>query len=175
VPRVVVEAPLRPYIALAIHAAGGWIAAYELAVRGNGFGLIIHGAALYTCLSCALIVYSRYWVRADNSAVRNTLRGGILLTNGIIFTIFASIAQVCDSGHPRLDLCLGNTLIAFLASFAILLIAELVGWSVQPMLNRRRIFWSEDCCGGCGYDLTGNVSGRCPECGLTIEYEDDDE
>ncbi len=23
-------------------------------------------------------------------------------------------------------------------------------------------------CRNCGYDLTGNVSGRCPECGLTI-------
>jgi hypothetical protein len=31
-------------------------------------------------------------------------------------------------------------------------------------------FWRDrrpppHCCQGCGYDLTGNVSGRCPECG----------
>ena len=25
-----------------------------------------------------------------------------------------------------------------------------------------------DLCVGCGYNLTGNLSGRCPECGLTI-------
>ncbi len=24
------------------------------------------------------------------------------------------------------------------------------------------------CCGKCGYDLTGNVSGRCPECGTEV-------
>jgi tRNA(Ile2) C34 agmatinyltransferase TiaS len=24
-------------------------------------------------------------------------------------------------------------------------------------------------CQKCGYDLTGNASGRCPECGTTIE------
>jgi hypothetical protein len=24
------------------------------------------------------------------------------------------------------------------------------------------------CCAGCGYDLTGNVSGVCPECGMMI-------
>ncbi len=24
-------------------------------------------------------------------------------------------------------------------------------------------------CANCGYDLTGNVSGRCPECGNTVE------
>lgn len=23
-------------------------------------------------------------------------------------------------------------------------------------------------CAGCGYDLTGNVSGRCPECGTPV-------
>lgn len=27
-------------------------------------------------------------------------------------------------------------------------------------------------CGGCGYDLTGNVSGVCPECGLAVALED---
>jgi hypothetical protein len=26
-------------------------------------------------------------------------------------------------------------------------------------------------CQDCGYDLRGNVSGRCPECGLPIEHE----
>lgn len=25
------------------------------------------------------------------------------------------------------------------------------------------------CCPGCGYNLTGNVSGICPECGKAIE------
>ncbi len=33
--------------------------------------------------------------------------------------------------------------------------------------GRRR--YRRDCCAGCGYDLTGNVSGRCPECGLPIQ------
>lgn len=26
------------------------------------------------------------------------------------------------------------------------------------------------CCSNCGYDLTGNVSGRCPECGTEIGF-----
>ena len=36
------------------------------------------------------------------------------------------------------------------------------------------LFWSDHrrrmragCCGKCGYDLTGNTTGRCPECGAT--------
>jgi hypothetical protein len=31
------------------------------------------------------------------------------------------------------------------------------------------LFWREGCCRQCGYDLTGNVSGVCPECGERIE------
>lgn len=33
-------------------------------------------------------------------------------------------------------------------------------------LDRRRIL--PHCCQGCGYDLTGNTSGVCPECGAKI-------
>ena len=35
--------------------------------------------------------------------------------------------------------------------------------------DRRRV--SPDHCQKCGYDLTGNVSGVCPECGSTIKRE----
>ncbi len=31
----------------------------------------------------------------------------------------------------------------------------------------------EESCARCGYDLTGNVSGRCPECGRTLDPNSD--
>jgi hypothetical protein len=40
------------------------------------------------------------------------------------------------------------------------------------------IFWCDrrrlpsHCCQGCGYNLTGNTSGVCPECGQKAERED---
>jgi hypothetical protein len=37
-------------------------------------------------------------------------------------------------------------------------------------LDRRRI--PPGHCQKCGYHLTGNVSGRCPECGATVEKEE---
>ena len=47
-----------------------------------------------------------------------------------------------------------------------------VRWCLQtcnwlPRQQRwRRASWGE--CQGCGYNLTGNISGRCPECGMKI-------
>lgn len=46
-----------------------------------------------------------------------------------------------------------------------LLIGGSTAWSYWR--DRRRRFGSGRCL-NCGYDLTGNVSGRCPECGSTI-------
>ncbi|MCC7294209.1 MAG: hypothetical protein IT449_19270 [Phycisphaerales bacterium] len=39
------------------------------------------------------------------------------------------------------------------------------------MIRRMRRGFRAGCCATCGYDLTGNVSERCPECG--VEVSDD--
>lgn len=36
---------------------------------------------------------------------------------------------------------------------------------LDSLFIRRRAFWREGLCAECGYDLTGNTSGACPECG----------
>jgi hypothetical protein len=46
--------------------------------------------------------------------------------------------------------------------FALLAIPTLLLWRC----DRRRI--PLHCCHKCGYDLTGNVTGRCPECGTPV-------
>jgi hypothetical protein len=45
--------------------------------------------------------------------------------------------------------------------------------SIVPtgLLWWRDRFTPPGCCPHCGYDLTGNVSGRCPECGTAIKHE----
>lgn len=39
-------------------------------------------------------------------------------------------------------------------------------WTIRYLCPRHR---DPARCGECGYDLTGNVSGRCPECGIATE------
>ena len=45
------------------------------------------------------------------------------------------------------------------------LVAMAVSLGAKSMLARRR---PTNLCAECGYNLTGNVSGRCPECGTSI-------
>jgi len=48
--------------------------------------------------------------------------------------------------------------------------AGLLGWHLvdRPNALRRRRRLKSGLCGKCGYDLTGNVSGVCPECGWLV-------
>jgi hypothetical protein len=58
---------------------------------------------------------------------------------------------------------------------------EGVWWTIVPLwiplcvalastswLWLRKRHHKEGCCRNCGYDLTGNLSGRCPECGTLV-------
>ena len=48
----------------------------------------------------------------------------------------------------------------------VLVIVAAIGISFSMLRRLRRA--RPGCCNSCGYNLTGNVSGRCPECGTAI-------
>lgn len=58
----------------------------------------------------------------------------------------------------RIRLPLWLPLLAFLS------LTTLSGWAIQRQRRRERV----GLCSRCGYNLTGNVSGVCPECGEKI-------
>lgn len=52
-----------------------------------------------------------------------------------------------------------------------LLIALAGGWTLFEFVRERRAAQRArrtGCCRRCGYDLTGNISGRCSECGEPV-------
>jgi hypothetical protein len=54
-------------------------------------------------------------------------------------------------------------------TIAMPVLAPLWAWLIVRYRNRLlRKFGSQTNCAGCGYDLTGNISGRCPECGQAV-------
>jgi rubrerythrin len=49
------------------------------------------------------------------------------------------------------------------------LLAIVVAVDVIRRLDRIRRLRKQHVCYHCGYDLTGNVSGICPECGMSVD------
>ena len=43
-----------------------------------------------------------------------------------------------------------------------------IGSLIEPLVRERRPFYPPGHCQNCEYDLTGNVSGVCPECGTKL-------
>ena len=64
------------------------------------------------------------------------------------------------SSSMLFGLIIGSPLACIVPSFAL--------WYMARASRRQR---QTDCCVQCGYDLTGNVSGRCSECGRLIDLD----
>jgi hypothetical protein len=45
------------------------------------------------------------------------------------------------------------------------IVGQIVAWRIIITYHRRKLM---NLCIACGYDLTGNVSGTCPECGEKV-------
>lgn len=61
---------------------------------------------------------------------------------------------------------------SFAVALAILAVSALtwgyIGGRVVGALNARQASLMKGCCSACGYSLTGNISGVCPECGTRV-------
>ncbi len=66
-------------------------------------------------------------------------------------------------GYPNLDILLATVGI-FSASFLV----SMLLWYGYVGIGGEIIIVSSDCCIDCGYNLTGNISGVCPECGAVV-------
>jgi hypothetical protein len=95
-----------------------------------------------------------------------TLVVAIVLPYIISLTIFPELTDPYPPADPKLKPWIGTLAGAIWG--AAIAIGCLVGWRTHRT-NRRLANSSH--CRQCGYDLTGNVSGRCPECGERIENE----
>lgn len=149
------------------------------------------GLALCSLLA-ALLMYSSPWMKGGHAWGLNSINTVIAVFDGGILAVrFEQPAVLPDESHVA-------SFAAASINRAIPLSYEFVWWPVtDPFVGIIAVFvplwiplglflvptaflWSRDRrripfghCQKCGYDLTGNVSGVCPECGATAAKKGD--
>ena len=132
-------------------------------------------ASLLACLIFALLVAQRHpllvgrrdrlWVYVpswDMDRPPEVFDTGWPTTNRVdIKGVELYFVSVSDGRHTHWNLWIDGWLPATLA--ALLPAGRAVRWWLRRRRARER-----GICAGCGYDLRGNVSGVCPECGSPI-------
>lgn len=96
-----------------------------------------------------------------------------------LFVVVPVFLIVLIATPYAIETIFGNALIRFLTrlfiseavSLALIIgfcgtVAYLVARGLLVLLEWKRIPLNALVCDGCGYDLTGNLSGKCPECGI---------
>lgn len=111
--------------------------------------------------ACGIAVLIRYYVRAFIDWQRSVLIVSVI--NGFAYAVLFGVGGMAATS---VNLVAGISLgvVGLIGSYGLaMLVAVLVG----PALNACRLFATADRCIECGYDLAGNTTGRCPECGNT--------
>lgn len=93
-------------------------------------------------------------------------RGCVVLVSGLCLAPLIGLTSHHMFGATNPD---AGAIAVLLASAASLLLS-LLAMGISYVTSRGSIERMAGFCMMCGYDLTGNVSGRCPECGhYTVE------
>jgi len=125
--------------------SAGWVT-MQLALAG----LVYVGAGTW-CLSALLLPFNRPW----RWQIAQAALAGLLV---------AALAQALGPGWSLPPLSSSGILHArLLLTIVAAGLLGLVSLMVPPRKMRARVGVAP--CAHCGYDLTGNISGRCPECG----------
>ena len=141
----------RPLHLVLSYTAVAWLCAARFWLFDAWFGAVLGPVLLLSAVP--LTVHAHYFVSPSRRRHRRSLKAWLALVNGV------GAFVMCGLGHP-LGLAIGLAVAA--ATLALCLAAGHVGdWYLDGV----RVFQAENHCNGCGYNLTANLSGRCPECG----------
>jgi hypothetical protein len=152
----------------------------------KGTGVVVTLALAISWITSGWLCLSFWWDRGAGRVMMNG--GGVVVAYDpspppIMRNGFFVDTYDYPSGKPRFQMwvwapyvgtraCTGvhqlpQQRFLLLVPFWIPLVVVLVPTAILVWRDRSRIPAGH--CGECGYNLTGNVSGRCPECGTAIE------
>lgn len=139
------------------------IAASFVAARGVVLWLLFCAAVAMFTLCIVTLFCIR--TRPDRDGLRQRVQikiaaiNAVALATALGWDVFANAADVLE-GYCVAVLVFGPASYGVTAAWS-----RAVNW----LLARHRHFVDARHCRKCGYDLTGNVSGRCPECGAPVD------
>ncbi len=160
--RIVEEDIEAPNGALGIYAPVVLLGALLIRVLTHSSGFF---ESMCLCgLAPVLVVYCYYHVRSENEHLRRRFR--IYLS---ALTAIACAILLSHGGLRVRALDPVNALVFGVCSGVTThLIGLIVGAVADLFLDRVRQFVNPQECRTCAYDLTGNTSGICPECGTSV-------
>lgn len=145
----------RPHKPVMAYTLGAPLCALILRFSGaKGWILLIYGGIDFA-LAVGLVFYVRYCLSLWYWFTRRNLTWNLAFGLSVSCGILALPSSLCCGG------IMAGVLAAPLA-FGLLSLAGLYADRLWP---RARRFMDSRNCLECGYNLTGNVSGVCPECG----------
>ena len=135
-----------------------WMTAHGAGSLAGYFGLLYiqipeFALAIMAGVAVGLVAWRRWW------QLSLLFSGTMFAFPYILMAIDGSIWGFLDGG--------GVIVITALQNLPIIPLALGGAWAASRRRCRRAARMASGHCGKCGYDLTGNVSGRCPECGET--------
>lgn len=101
------------------------------------------------------------------------LMGALCGVTAYFVTTVVAVAWILSATPQNQNLGFGAVVVLFFLSFLFAgfigawMFGRLTPYSQGGRKHKRKIPHGH--CQNCGYDLTGNVSGRCSECGMKIE------
>ncbi len=112
-------------------------------------------------------VFLRYWKQDHRFARSGRIIRGLI--SGSVLELFVATAVFAWNRHDEDCYCSRGSYTGLVFGGAVLLWAFGPGIILLFMLERRRRDGLFPMCRRCGYNLTGNLSGVCPECGTPTE------
>jgi hypothetical protein len=127
-----------------------------------GFGTVSYTIYIAEAvLSLVIFLAVMVWLSLSEQRVRRSALEGLVFGSGIAVVICAW--ERWQNGHSLAYILL--MAVAIVGTWVVVRLAVL--WVVR-LLVRQVVLQTGSLCRSCGYDLTGNVSGLCPECGAAV-------
>jgi len=135
-------------------------------VSHSGYAYVMYVIGLGAITLMAIVMLAIY-MRPERSRLRHKCIVDIAVMNGGLCVV----AVASQDAYAVTDWVFSMILTFFVVTGGTLLCGAVIGNIAYRVLRTSRVFMSATDCAGCGYDLTGNVSGRCPECGRRVDME----